>query len=169
MTTEKKKLEGVSLDALMIDSKAVENGDWVKEIDGAPGAQVHTKGWNCAESMALRAELISARPPHLIEGSDEYEEAKKADPGGHAQQMTEVNRRERGEVLKVIVMDWKGLGGIPFNSQNLNTVCEKDEFIPMRNILMNAALTVGDMRKRREDEQVKNFAVGLGISFDSAA
>ena len=163
------KPKGVPLDALFIDHDAIEHGEWVDNIKGAPGVRVRCRGWNCADAVARREELMSKRAPEFVEGSDEFEDLKATDPVGHAKSMRDLNSRERGIILsEICILDWTGIGEIPFSEKNLSIVCTREEAIPFRNILMNAALTCGDMRNRREESQLKNFVDGLGISFASA-
>lgn len=166
-TKEQQKVNNVSLDQLFIDQKAIEEGEWVGDMKDAPGVRVKTRGWNCAAAQARRTELLEQRPAHLVEGSDEFAEAKESDPVGHAKQLSEVNKQERSTVLKeILILDWDGLGGIPFSPQNLEVICANEGAMPARAILLNAALKCGDMRGKREEAQLKNFVAGLGISFD---
>ena len=166
-TKEQQKVTGVSLDQLFTDQQAIEEGEWVSEIKDAPGVRVKTKGWNCAAAQARRAELTEQRPPHLIEGSEEFEAAQLADSAGHKKQLAEVNKKERSIILKeVLILDWEGLGGIPFSAHNLDVICTREDAMPARAILLSAAIACGDMRGKREEAQLKNFVAGLGISFD---
>lgn len=168
--TENIALKGIGLDALFVDRDAVENGAWVEEIPGADGVKVLTKGWNCAEAIAMRDVQMTMRPPHLIDGTEEFDAAKKADPVGQQRQLTELQKRERAELLsRVLIKDWSGLGGIPFSQGNLDVICSNEAAMPARGVLFSAALKCGNMRGSREEAQLKNFVAGLGISFDSPA
>lgn len=161
-------LKGIPLEQLFMNTAAIEDGEWVENIDGAPGVKVFTKGWNCAEAVAYREAQLRRRPADLIENTDEFEEAQKADPVDHRLRLNEVVRRERAELLRdVLIKGWANLGGIPFTPGNLAALCDQDAALPARQILLNAALQCGRFRTDREDAQLKNFVAGLGIKFDS--
>lgn len=164
--TDPTALKGIGLDALFLDRKAIEEGDWIDGIPGAEGVKVLTRGWNCADAIALRDRLTAARPRHLIEGSDEFAAAAKDDPVAHDRVLMDANKSDRSKVLMLVIKGWNGLGGIPFTERNLEVICTNDDAMPARQILLNAALRCGQLKGSREEAQLKNFVAGLGISFE---
>lgn len=163
-----KALKGIPLEQLFMNTTAIEDGEWIEDIDGAPGVKVFTKGWNCAEAVAYRETQLRQRPADLIENTEEFEAAQKSDAVDHRLRLNEVLRRERANLLRdVLIKGWANFGGIPFTPSNLAAICDEDAAMPARQILLNAALQCGRFRTNREDAQLKNFVAGLGIKFDS--
>lgn len=167
--TDKTALKGIGLDALFVDRKAIEEGDWVDKIPGADGVRVLTRGWNCADAIALRDKLTAARDRSLIDGTDEFEAAAKADPVAHNRAVMEAQKADRSKILMLVIKGWEGLGGIPFTPRNLEVICTNDDAMPARQILLNAAILCGQLKGSREEAQLKNFVAGLGISFEPPA
>lgn len=163
------KIEGIGLDALFMDREAIEAGEWVKDLPGFPGVEVLTRGWNCAEAIAMRDLQMKMRDPRLIEGTDEYEAATKGDKLAHERELQRQIKEERSELLiRVLIKDWRGLAGIPFSENNLRIICTNDNALVARQALLNAALKCGQLKGSRDEAQLKNFVAGLGISFDLA-
>lgn len=166
-SAEEKIVKPVPLGNLFQDVEARENGGWVTNVDNMDGVDVKTRGWTSDYANKVRDDLIRARPPHLIEGTDEFIAAKATNPVAHKREVDDADTSERRTVLKALILDWRNLGGIPYSENNLNIICFREEANGFRNILITAALQVGSMRHVQDEARLKNFVAGLGISFDS--
>lgn len=168
MTANKAKPKKLS--DYFIDNDARENGGWVRDVDGHPGVEIKTRAYGGKAATVFRDDLVRQRPAHLIEGSDEFKAAAKDDPTGHARELTELRTLEGSKVLEFCVQDWKGLP-IPFSEQNLHIVCSRPEAVPLRGLLLSAALGVGALKEDDDQDaaRLKNFVAGLGISFEPAS
>lgn len=151
---------------LFLNDAARQNGDWIAVPD-FPNARVHTRGWGSTASQLAHQRFLEERPPHLVDGTDQFETARKLDKAAHDADIAARARFERRQILKELVLGWTGFAGIPFSKANLDVICDNENAAPFRDLLFNASLKVGQLKDEGDADRLKNFVAGLGISFDS--
>ena len=127
------------------NSKTIEDGDWVENIPGAgKGVRVFTRGLDCVDVIALKAELEANRPIELIR-----------DPGKSAIQDIEDNAHV---IAHVCAKEIEGIDdfSIPEDPYEFEKILKDPDFRPLLSLFMVAARMVGRRNQAKTREMEKN-------------
>ena len=137
----------MKLSTIVVDPRAVEDGDWVKELPEMGDLELKVRGQNSSAWKALRRKLINALPRNIRNRS-----------GGFPQKIED--EILDGLLLDAGLLDWKNLeldsGAAPYSRELAAKLIGDPSYNLFRDAVLTACMRVGGAADDADEELAKN-------------